>query len=77
MPVISDNNLHFALLCPTINIITEGCLYVECANQPPAEFSLIEDRRYLGEFLLYLSKTNLPVTALIPYHVTNGSFAHA
>ena len=66
MPVISANSLHSALLCPTINIITEGCCYVDCINQPPAECSLIKDRRYLCEFLIYLSKANLPIITLIP-----------
>ena len=66
MTFISENALHFALLCPTINIVMEGCCYVDCDNQTPVECSLIKDRCYLGEFLLYLSKTNLPVIALIP-----------
>ena len=65
MPVISDNDLHSALLLPTINIITEDCCYVDCANQPPAEFFLIKERCYLGEFLLYLSKANLPGITLV------------
>ena len=66
MPIVSDNDLHFALLCPTINIITEGCCCVDCANQPPAEYSLIEDRRYFGELLIYLYKANLSGITLVP-----------